>query len=75
VPRRSPKNRGKVLQWLILDWCFAERLCFLWMLEAVEVNLLTEDFHCSAKTAQFESEQNDQGNSDICDEQQMEARR
>jgi len=45
------------------------------MLEAVEVNLLTEDFHCSAKTAQFESEQNDQGNSDICDEQQMEARR
>lgn len=65
---------GGCPRWLTLDCCISERLHLLWMCERLEIFFFAEDFHYRARIAQLPSEQNNQENTVVCDEDQMEAR-
>lgn len=71
---KAPLAAGGCPRWLTLDCCISERLHLLWMCEGLEIFFLAEDFHYRAKIAQLLSEQNNQENTVVCDEDQMEAR-
>lgn len=71
---KAPLAAGGCPRWLTLDCCISERLHLLWMCERLEIFFLAEDFHYRARIAQLQSEQNNQENTVVCDEDQMEAR-